>query len=70
MRSENPGQFLYMQIWKVKKLVQGLTEDRVKLMQGLEKYRNVLSSFLINVLQTNIDQWELEIHDWEEEIKK
>lgn len=53
-----------------KKLVQGLTEDRVKLMQEPEKYRNVLSPFLINVLQTNIDQWEIEIHDWEEEITK
>ncbi|WP_144550560.1 hypothetical protein [Peribacillus simplex] len=69
MRSENSGQFLYMQIWKVKKLVQGLTEDRVKLIQEFEKYRNSLSPFLINVLQTNIDQWEIEIHDWQEEIK-
>ncbi|MGG4200595.1 hypothetical protein [Peribacillus frigoritolerans] len=70
MRFENSGQFLYMQIWKVKKLVQGLTEDRVKLIQELEKYRNVLSPFLINVLQTNLDQWEIEIHDWQEEIIK
>ncbi|MEY8754007.1 hypothetical protein AB9M93_05440 [Peribacillus frigoritolerans] len=42
----------------------------MKLIQELEKYRNVLPPFLINVLQTNIDQWEIEIHDWEEEIKK
>ncbi|MEV5115099.1 hypothetical protein [Peribacillus frigoritolerans] len=53
-----------------KKLVQGLTKDRVKLIQELEKYRNVLSPFLINVLQTNIDQREIEIHDWQEEINK
>ncbi|WP_185150858.1 hypothetical protein [Peribacillus simplex] len=49
--------------------MQGLTEDRVKLLQELEKYRNIISPFLINVLQTNIDQWEIEIHDWQEEIK-
>ncbi|WP_249599518.1 hypothetical protein [Peribacillus frigoritolerans] len=53
-----------------KKLVQGLTEDRVKLIQELEKYRNVLSPFLINVLQTNIDQREIEIHDRQEENNK
>ncbi|MDM5357143.1 hypothetical protein [Peribacillus sp. ACCC06369] len=53
-----------------KKLVQGLTEDRVKLIKELKKYRNALSPFLINVLQTNLDEWEIEIHDWQEEIKK
>lgn len=42
----------------------------MKLIQELEKYRNALSPFLINVLQTNIDQWETEIHDWQEEINK
>ncbi|MGG1484253.1 hypothetical protein ABEI56_09310 [Peribacillus castrilensis] len=62
--------FVYANLENKKKLVQGLTEDRVTLIQELEKYRNVLSPFLINVLQTNIDQWEIEIHDWEEEIKK
>ncbi|MFE4707848.1 hypothetical protein [Peribacillus simplex] len=62
--------FVYANLENKKKLVQGLTEDRVKLIQELEKYRNVLSPFLINVLQTNIDQWEIEIHDWQEEIKK
>ncbi|MDM5310899.1 hypothetical protein [Peribacillus frigoritolerans] len=62
--------FVYANLENKKKSVQGLTEDRVKLIQELKKYRNVLSSFLINVLQTNIDQWEIEIHDWEEEIKK
>ncbi|MEB2490898.1 hypothetical protein SOP93_06900 [Peribacillus frigoritolerans] len=40
------------------------------MIQELEKYRNVLSPFLINVLQTNIDQREIEIHDWQEEINK
>lgn len=50
--------------------MQGLPEDRVKLIQELEKYRNVLSPFLINVLQTNIDQREIGIHDWQEEINK
>ncbi|MEI2470423.1 hypothetical protein V8V75_12745 [Peribacillus frigoritolerans] len=40
------------------------------MIQELEKYRNALSPFLINVLQTNINQWETEIHDWNEEIKK
>ncbi|MCU6603208.1 hypothetical protein OCO53_22470 [Peribacillus frigoritolerans] len=40
------------------------------MIQELKKYRNALSPFLINVLQTNIDQWEIEIHDWEEEINK
>ncbi|UZD47612.1 hypothetical protein [Peribacillus frigoritolerans] len=62
--------FVYANLENKKKSVQGLTEDRVKLIQELKKYRNVLSPFLINVLQTNIDQWEIEIHDWEEEIKK
>lgn len=62
--------FVYANLESKKKLVQGLTEDRGKLIQELEKYRNVLSPFLINVLQTNIDQWEIEIHDWQEEIKK
>jgi hypothetical protein len=62
--------FVYANLENKKKLVQGLTEDRVKLMQELKKYRNVLSPFLINVLQTNIDQWEIEIHDWQEEINK
>lgn len=66
MRYENSDQFLYSKFG----LVQGLTEDRMKLIEELEKYRNVLSPFLINVLQTNIDQWEIEIHDWQEEIKK
>ncbi|MFJ7941212.1 hypothetical protein ACIQYG_22380 [Peribacillus sp. NPDC096622] len=42
----------------------------MKLIQELKKYRNVLSPFLMNVLQTNIDQWEIEIHDWQEEINK
>ncbi|WP_176474413.1 hypothetical protein [Peribacillus simplex] len=40
------------------------------MIQELEKYRNVLSPFLINVLQTNIDQREIGIHDWQEEINK
>lgn len=42
----------------------------MKLIQELEKYRNVLSPFLINVLQTNIDQREIEIHDRQEENNK
>lgn len=42
----------------------------MKLIQELEKYRNVLSPFLINVLQTNIDQREIEIHDRQEEFNK
>lgn len=62
--------FVYANLENKKKLVLGLTEDRVKLIQELKKYRNVLSPFLINVLQTNIDQWEIEIHDWQEEINK
>ncbi|WP_230163104.1 hypothetical protein, partial [Peribacillus simplex] len=62
--------FVYANLENKKKLVQGLTEDRMKLIEELEKYRNVLSPFLINVLQTTIDQWEIEIHDWQEEIKK
>lgn len=62
--------FVYANWENKKKLVQGLNGDRVKLIQELKKYRNVLSPFLINVLQTNIDQWEIEIHDWEEEKKK
>ncbi|WP_375088008.1 hypothetical protein ACDZ29_14205 [Peribacillus sp. RS7] len=62
--------FVYANLENKKKLVQGLTEDRVKLIQELKKYRNVLSPFLINVLQTNLDEWEIEIHDWQEEIKK
>ncbi|WP_249597541.1 hypothetical protein [Peribacillus frigoritolerans] len=40
------------------------------MIQELEKYRNVLSPFLINVLQTNIDQREIEIHDRQEENNK
>lgn len=62
--------FVYANWENKKKLVQGLTEDRVKLIKELKKYRNALSPFLINVLQTNIDQWEMEIYDWQEEIKK
>ncbi|MFY0779426.1 hypothetical protein AB1K18_03785 [Peribacillus simplex] len=62
--------FVYANLENKKKLVQGLTEDRVKLIKELKKYRNALSPFLINVLQTNIDQWEMEIYDWQEEIKK
>ncbi|MFJ7470950.1 hypothetical protein ACIQWI_20635 [Peribacillus frigoritolerans] len=62
--------FVYANLENKKKLVQGLTEDRLKLMQELKKYRNVLSPFLINVLQTNLDQWEIEIHDWQEEINQ
>ncbi|MDM5219588.1 hypothetical protein QUF86_01990 [Peribacillus sp. NJ11] len=62
--------FVYTNLENKKKLVQGLTEDRVKLIKELKKYRNALSPFLINVLQTNIDQWEMEIYDWQEEIKK
>ncbi|MEP9407456.1 hypothetical protein ABKP09_14140 [Peribacillus frigoritolerans] len=62
--------FVYANLENKKKSVQGLTEDRVKLIQELKKYRNVLSPFLIDVLQTNIDQWEIEIHDWQVEINK
>ncbi|CAH0135228.1 hypothetical protein [Peribacillus simplex] len=70
MRYENSDQFLYKQIWKIRKKILGLTENRAKPIRKLGKYRNVLSPFLINDLQTNIDQWEMEIHDWEEELKK
>ncbi|MDM5214287.1 hypothetical protein QUF94_23175 [Peribacillus sp. NJ4] len=62
--------FVYANWENKKKLVQGLTEDRVKLIKELKKYRNALSPFLINVLQTNIDQWEMEIYDWQEQRKR
>jgi len=41
--------FVYANLENKKKIVQGLTEDRVKLIQELKKYRNVLSPFLMNV---------------------
>ncbi|MCK1993912.1 hypothetical protein [Peribacillus muralis] len=62
--------FVYANLENKKRLVQGLTEDRDRLITELNNYSNALSPFLINVLQSNIDQWNIEIYDWQEEINK
>ncbi|MGE6379248.1 hypothetical protein [Peribacillus muralis] len=62
--------FSYANLENKKKLVRGVTEDRDKLIIELNNFRNVLSPFLINVLQANLDQWGVEIYDWQEEINK
>ncbi|MFD9628087.1 hypothetical protein [Peribacillus muralis] len=62
--------FVYANLENKKRLVQGLTEDRDRLIIELKNYSNALSPFLINVLKSNIDQWNIEIYDWQEEINK
>ncbi|WP_156775676.1 hypothetical protein [Peribacillus muralis] len=62
--------FVYANLEKKKRLVRGVTEDRDRLIIELKNYSNALSPFLINVLKSNIDQWNIEIYDWQEEINK